>query len=359
MSTIFCNCLSSLWIPSSTNALIQAEGKLLSRCDAQISNVPIDFRDMEDISIRTLEKESVEDNEDVPLVLCHGYGSGIGGWYRNINGLTQKYHIYAFDWLGFGNSSRPENGPKGLGIEGTESWFIESLEEWRKKQGLEKFHLCGHSLGGYLAVCYAEKYPNRLKSLILESPVGVPDTKDRPDIHQIIASMPFPRKQLFSTVNNLWENGSTPGGVLRKFGPLGKPLMGGYVHRRFEDDVEKDNFAEYLYHNAASTKISGELALNELLTVGAWARKPLHSRVLKLDPKIPIDFIYGSHDWMDHRHAIRVKEDPSKNPKQKINVHVVQSAGHYIHLDQPEIFDSTVLNIVQRKVKSSPFSDFA
>lgn len=37
--------------------------------------------------------------------------------------------------------------------------------------------LCGHSLGGYLSVCYAEKYPQRIDKLVLASPVREP-TRD-------------------------------------------------------------------------------------------------------------------------------------------------------------------------------------
>jgi len=62
---------------------------------------------------------------------------------------------------------------------------------------------------------------------------------------------------------------------------------------------------------------------------------------------------------MDHRHAMRIKEDQSKNSKQEINVHVVQDAGHYIHLDQPEMFNSTLLSIVQRQQRNLSFSAFA
>lgn len=38
-----------------------------------------------------------------------------------------------------------------------ESWFIESLEEWRKAKKLDNFILLGHSLGGYVAARYALK----------------------------------------------------------------------------------------------------------------------------------------------------------------------------------------------------------
>ena len=47
----------------------------------------------------------------------------------------------------------------------------------RVKRGLEKFTLMGHSLGGYLAVCYALKYPGRLDKLILASPVGITEAR--------------------------------------------------------------------------------------------------------------------------------------------------------------------------------------
>lgn len=38
-----------------------------------------------------------------------------------------------------------------------ESWFIDSLEEWRKVKNLDDFILLGHSLGGYVAARYALK----------------------------------------------------------------------------------------------------------------------------------------------------------------------------------------------------------
>lgn len=44
-------------------------------------------------------------------------------------------------------------------------------DRWRKANGLDKMVLCGHSLGGYLSVCYAEKYPQRIEKLVLASPV--------------------------------------------------------------------------------------------------------------------------------------------------------------------------------------------
>jgi cardiolipin-specific phospholipase len=54
-----------------------------------------------------------------------------------------------------------------------ESFFVDSLEEWREKMGLEKMTLIGHSLGAYMSVVYALRYPTRVSKLILLSPAGV------------------------------------------------------------------------------------------------------------------------------------------------------------------------------------------
>ena len=45
----------------------------------------------------------------------------------------------------------------------TESWFIDSLEEWRKAKDLDNFILLGHSLGGYVASRYALKVCSQLQ----------------------------------------------------------------------------------------------------------------------------------------------------------------------------------------------------
>ena len=42
----------------------------------------------------------------IPIVLVHGLCGGIGLWLHNIDALCQSRPLYAFDLLGFGQSSR-------------------------------------------------------------------------------------------------------------------------------------------------------------------------------------------------------------------------------------------------------------
>lgn len=133
---------------------------------------------------RALNEFSVErlgEHVDNNLVMLHGYGAGLGFFYRNFESISRAegWKVYALDLLGMGRSSRPNFKIHAKDHEGkiaeAESWFVDALEEWRIQRGLEQFTLLGHSLGGYLAVAYALKYPGHLNKLILASPVGIPE----------------------------------------------------------------------------------------------------------------------------------------------------------------------------------------
>lgn len=116
------------------------------------------------------------------VVLVHGYAASLGLFFENFDSLSAVpgIRIHAIDLLGFGFLSRPKfpKFPSATkdDIYKVEDWFIDSMEEWRKRRGIEKFVLVGHSFGGYLSCAYALKYQkdqSPLDRLVLLSPVGV------------------------------------------------------------------------------------------------------------------------------------------------------------------------------------------
>lgn len=106
------------------------------------------------------------------LILLHGYaGSGVC-FYTLFPSLSEHYNLVLVDLLGMGRSSRPQfplTDPAAC-----EEMFVESLEQFRRAKSYEQFILLGHSFGGYVAACYAHKYPSHIRSLVLLSPVGIP-----------------------------------------------------------------------------------------------------------------------------------------------------------------------------------------
>ena len=160
------------------------------RWNSQMVELSGKDRALNEFSVERLGEE-VEHN----LVMLHGYGAGLGFFYRNFESISRAegWKVFALDLLGMGRSSRPafkiHAKDKDSKIAEAESWFVDALEEWRVKRGVERFTLLGHSLGGYLAVAYALKYPGHLNKLILASPVGIPE-----DPYAVAEEMPEPQE---------------------------------------------------------------------------------------------------------------------------------------------------------------------
>ncbi|KAI6984247.1 alpha/beta-hydrolase [Hortaea werneckii] len=277
-------------------------------------------RFLNEFSVERLGEET-ENN----LVMLHGYGAGLGFYYKNFEPLSRlpSWKLYALDLLGMGRSSRPPFKINAKDKEGkvreAESWFIDALEEWRIKKGIEKMTLLGHSLGGYMAVCYALKYPGHLNKLILASPVGIPedpyavndempesgDTSTAAEFEQAELEgggpagdnnnflnarkrqeeasrdgKPAPRKPLPKWLTTLWDANISPFSLVRLSGPLGPRLVSGWTSRRFSHlpPDEAQALHDYSY-SLFRQRGSGEYALAYILAPGAFARSPLIRRI--------------------------------------------------------------------------------
>jgi cardiolipin-specific phospholipase len=285
---------------------------------------------------RALNEFSVErDGEEVEenLVMLHGYGAGLGFFYKNFEGLSRVkgWKIYALDMLGMGRSSRPPfriHAKDQAGkITEAENWFIDALEEWRIVRKIEKFTLLGHSMGGYMAVAYALKYPGHLNKLILASPVGIPEDPyamqaDMPEPEDSTLANEFTQDQEDDIVNRngslktngdnnnflnakskadpkkkqtqdqparrplpkwltyLWDANISPFSFVRWAGPLGPRFVSGWTSRRFSHLPADES--EALHHYAYSLfrqRGSGEYVLAYILAPGAFARSPLIRRI--------------------------------------------------------------------------------
>ncbi len=298
------------------------------------------------------------------IILCHGLGSGLGFFYRNIAALAAlvpNSRVYAIDWLGMGLSSRPpfpkyarrwhgraapfspmmapspEASSDSLEAGGEASaainFFLDSFEEWRGTQeGLDRFVLVGHSLGGYLAALYALRQPERVSRLILASPAGL--TANHHGDERIAISghrMPF-------WLTTLWNYNWTPQSLIRLMGPLGPGFAYKYVNFRFSylPLGERTDLAKYFYCISRGAG-SGEYALAALLAPGAWAREPLHDRMHRM--RVRTLFLFGDADWMDKRGGDAVA---ARMTSCTATTTTIPNAGHFLIVDNAEAFNQIV-----------------
>ncbi len=104
-----------------------------------------------------------EDESKGETIVCLHGGPGVPHDYTlSMADLAkQGRRVIFYDQLGVGKSELPKN--RGLF---TVEHYVEEFEEFRKQFRLKNFHLWGSSWGGFLAIAYALKYQQNLKSLI-------------------------------------------------------------------------------------------------------------------------------------------------------------------------------------------------
>ena len=114
------------------------------------------------------------------LLLLHGFGGDKDNWTRFSKYLTGSYRVIAPDLPGFGYSTKHADWDYSMPPQrGRVNGFAKAL-------GLEKFHIAGNSMGGYLAAMYSHKYPAQVRSLGLFNNAGI-DAPNESDMQRLVA----------------------------------------------------------------------------------------------------------------------------------------------------------------------------
>jgi pimeloyl-ACP methyl ester carboxylesterase len=123
----------------------------------------------------------LEGGSGAPVVFFHGAG-GLLRENPYLDGLAQRYHVYAPEWPGYGDST---------GEELLEDMLDFALHGWDLVDalGLSRPHLAGHSMGGMIAAEMACLAPRDLGKLALVAPAGL--WMDAQPIPDIFAMLPY------------------------------------------------------------------------------------------------------------------------------------------------------------------------
>jgi pimeloyl-ACP methyl ester carboxylesterase len=104
---------------------------------------------------------------DPVIVLLHGLASDSETWDRAIVPLAGRgYRVLALDVLGHGHSAKPAGSYLLPDLAASVRDFLDAL-------GIASATLCGHSLGGAIAMAVAGRYPDSVDALVLVSAGGL------------------------------------------------------------------------------------------------------------------------------------------------------------------------------------------
>jgi cardiolipin-specific phospholipase len=274
-----------------------------------------------------------------PTVVLHGYGAGLGFFFQNYPALgawvgRRGAAMYALDWLGMGRSARVPFGVTAARadtdarVAQAEAFFVDALEEWRVRVGIERFQLVGHSLGGYLGCAYALRHPERVARLVLVSPAGIPhgpegivpsrevtESQDetingpggvghsaaagaqpaveatRPAVERVRSEQEAQKRKETRTrrlLTYLWEEGWSPFQVVRSIGFWG-PLIIGKVHK---DVVVRDRAHGPRSTHRVASRASRRRTRTTCTTISSRSRSP-RARASIVSVCLPWGSLYG------------------------------------------------------------------
>jgi pimeloyl-ACP methyl ester carboxylesterase len=110
--------------------------------------------------------EAGRNNKEI-ILFQHGLNGHLEAYAKNIFALSSRFHVIAFDYVGHGMSDKKIDGYD-------PEVFSDQLKELMDSLHIERAHLSGESLGGWVSGIFAARYPHRVNRLMLNTAGGIP-----------------------------------------------------------------------------------------------------------------------------------------------------------------------------------------
>lgn len=109
-----------------------------------------------------------EEGSGSPLVFVHGFPMDHSAWDEFVEPFTEKYRVILPDNAGFGKSSLPNHDV-------TMDYYADCLKAILDEEKITECLMVGHSMGGYMVLNFARRFPNYLKGFGLFSSTSYAD----------------------------------------------------------------------------------------------------------------------------------------------------------------------------------------
>ena len=110
--------------------------------------------------LRVLDIGGESRPDRAPVVFVHGFGGDLNSWMFTQPALAERWRTVALDLPGHGGSTKVLDGAD-------ESSFAAVIDRALSALAIDRVHLVGHSMGGGIALTFANWQPGRVASLTL------------------------------------------------------------------------------------------------------------------------------------------------------------------------------------------------
>jgi len=112
------------------------------------------------------------------VMLLHGFAEDGKIWNNQIDFLKNDFRLLIPDIPGSGQSELIQNGNIEIYAEVIRAILADDFEK-EENNGVEEITIIGHSMGGYIGLAFAEKYPEHLAALGLFHSTAFSDKEDK------------------------------------------------------------------------------------------------------------------------------------------------------------------------------------
>lgn len=254
----------------------------------------------------------LEDGTGPPLVLLHGIGSAAASFQYQLEELSARFRVLAWDAPGYGDSTPLAPAHP------TANDYAAALDAWLGALGISRCHLLGHSLGTLIGTRLAADQPERVISLTLSAIArghGRLPASER-------------RRLLAQRLDDLAELG--PHGMAAKRGPR---LLG-------PDATETTH--RMVVETMARIRPDGYAQAARMLSTGDITADLAHLR-----GGVPLQVIVGGAD------AITLPADClAIATAYGAPAYVIPGAGHALYLEKPREFNRLVADFATAQTAS-------
>lgn len=241
------------------------------------------------------------------LVLLHAFPLNQDMWLGQLDALSDVCHVITVDLPGFGESQVTDG-------DFTLDTMAAVVHDFLRQLGHERVVLGGLSMGGYIALAYARKYPAHLEGLILSNTKAGPDT-------------PAAREGRLQQIREIDAHGL-------------RMLAESFPHRALTSavQVEQPDLVERL-----STWITGNNVMAVTGALAAMADRPDSFDVLP-GIHVPTLVIAGEGDHL----APPSEAEAMMEHLPKAKLVRIPGAGHLSNLEQPQAFNDAVAGFMRQ-----------
>lgn len=248
---------------------------------------------MEKITVNGITLAYEDRGQGNTVVLLHGYCGSSAYWEIIAPLLAQSYRVIVPDLRGHGGTDAPAGAYSIDQMADDAAELLEGL-------GVKQYTLLGHSMGGYVALSIAERFPQRLNGFGLIHSTAFPDSEEAKE----------KRLQAVSKINAAGITAFVDGLVPGLFAEKNRTTAQQYVNRAIEIGYGTPP------HGASSAALA--------------MRERVDRRSVLSDTQLPVLLIAGEHD------AVIPQERTFTAEGENIRQVVIKEAGHMSMYEAPE-----------------------